>query len=126
LTQDGAETVATRGALNQPDHLYFLDREHKLVRIAAGSPGADPEAAPGALGQGEQGLRSVAVARDERTAAGVGLNGQELFVSALAQGATLGEPVLRSQGKTEQDRLTPPSWDAQGGLWVADRDPARP
>ncbi|MEU0771811.1 LpqB family beta-propeller domain-containing protein [Streptomyces albogriseolus] len=126
LTQDGAETVATRGALNQPDHLYFLDREHKLVRIAAGSPGADPEAAPGALGQGEQGLRSVAVARDERMAAGVGLNGQELFVSALAQGATLGEPVLRSQGKTEQDRLTPPSWDAQGGLWVADRDPARP
>ncbi|MEU0656996.1 LpqB family beta-propeller domain-containing protein [Streptomyces albogriseolus] len=126
LTQDGAETVATRGALNQPDHLYFLDREHKLVRIAAGSSGADPEAAPGALGQGEQGLRSVAVARDERTAAGVGLNGQELFVSALAQGATLGEPVLRSQGKTEQDRLTPPSWDAQGGLWVADRDPARP
>ncbi|MFF9335018.1 LpqB family beta-propeller domain-containing protein [Streptomyces albogriseolus] len=126
LTQDGAETVATRGSLNQPDHLYFLDREHKLVRIAAGSSGADPEAAPGALGQGEQGLRSVAVARDERTAAGVGLNGQELFVSALAQGATLGEPVLRSQGKTEQDRLTPPSWDAQGGLWVADRDPARP
>ncbi|MEU0615476.1 MULTISPECIES: LpqB family beta-propeller domain-containing protein [Streptomyces] len=126
LTQDGAETVATRGALNQPDHLYFLDREHKLVRIAAGSAGADPEAAPGALGQGEQGLRSVAVARDERMAAGVGLNGQELFVSALAQGATLGEPVLRSQGKTEQDRLTPPSWDAQGGLWVADRDPARP
>ncbi|NIL50818.1 hypothetical protein HBK87_09525 [Streptomyces sp. 2BBP-J2] len=126
LTQDGAETVATRGALNQPDHLYFLDREHKLVRIAAGSAGADPEAVPGALGQGEQGLRSVAVARDERMAAGVGLNGQELFVSALAQGATLGEPVLRSQGKTEQDRLTPPSWDAQGGLWVADRDPARP
>ncbi|MFJ7015758.1 LpqB family beta-propeller domain-containing protein [Streptomyces albogriseolus] len=126
LTQDGAETVATRGALNQPDHLYFLDREHKLVRIAAGSAGADPEAAPGALGQGEQGLRSVAVARDERMAAGVGLNGQELFVSALAQGATLGAPVLRSQGKTEQDRLTPPSWDAQGGLWVADRDPARP
>lgn len=68
----------------------------------------------------------MAVARDERTAAGVGLNGQDLFVSALAQGATLGEPVLRSQGKTEQDRLTPPSWDAQGGLWVADRNPARP
>ncbi|MFJ8188003.1 LpqB family beta-propeller domain-containing protein [Streptomyces sp. NPDC096105] len=128
LTQDGAETVATRGALNQPDYLYFLDEQHKLVRIAAGSssPDADPDPAPGALGQGEQGLRSVAVARDERTAAGVGLNGQALFVSALAQGSSLGEPVLRSQGKAEQDRLTTPSWDAQGGLWVADRDPARP
>ncbi|MEV5092464.1 LpqB family beta-propeller domain-containing protein [Streptomyces griseoincarnatus] len=126
LTQDGAATVATRGALNQPDHLYYLDGKDKLVRVAAGSRSPDPEPAPGALGQGEQRLRSVAVARDERTAAGVGLNGQDLFVSALAQGAPLGEPVLRSQGKTERDRLTPPSWDAQGGLWIADRDPARP
>lgn len=126
LTQDGAETVATRGALNQPDHLYYLDGKDKLVRVAAGSRSPDAELAPGALGQGGQRLRSVAVARDERTAAGVGLNGQDLFVSALAQGATLGEPVLRSQGKTEQDRLTPPSWDAQGGLWIADRNPARP
>ncbi|MEU3363332.1 LpqB family beta-propeller domain-containing protein [Streptomyces sp. S-9] len=129
LTQDGAETVATRGALNQPDYLYFLDEEQKLVRIASGSSGSsggDAEPVPGALGQGEQRLRSVAVARDERTAAGVGVNGQSLFVSALAQGATLGDPVLRSQGATEQDRLTPPSWDAQGGLWVADRNPARP
>ncbi len=125
LTQDGAATVATRGALNQPDHLYYLDGKDKLVRVAAGSRSPDPEPAPGALGQGEQRLRSVAVARDERTAAGVGLNGQDLFVSALAQGAPLGEPVLRSQGKTERDRLTPPSWDAQGGLWIADRDPAR-
>ncbi len=69
LTQDGAETVATRGALNQPDYLYFLDEEQKLVRIAANSSGGDAEPVPGALGQGEQRLRSVAVARDERTAA---------------------------------------------------------
>ncbi|MFI8207605.1 LpqB family beta-propeller domain-containing protein [Streptomyces sp. NPDC085937] len=126
LTQDGAETVATRGALNQPDHLYFVDDERKLVRIAAGNSDADPAPVPGALGEGEQRLRSVAVARDENTAAGVSLDGGSLFVSALAPGSALGDPVLRSQGANEQDRLTAPSWDAQGGLWVADRDPARP
>jgi hypothetical protein len=34
--------------------------------------------------------------------------------------------VLRSQGQTEEDRLTKPSWDADDGLWVADRDPDHP
>ncbi len=126
LTQDGAETVTTRGALHQPDYLYFLDEEHRLVRIAAGSSDTEPEPVPGALGEGEQALRSVAVARDERTAAGVGLDGRSLFVGSLVTGDSLGEPVLRSRGKTEADRLTTPSWDAQGGLWVADRDPADP
>jgi len=34
--------------------------------------------------------------------------------------------VLTSQGKTADDRLTAPSWDVQGDLWVADRDPKNP
>ncbi|MET7297027.1 LpqB family beta-propeller domain-containing protein [Streptomyces griseoloalbus] len=126
LTQEGAETVATGGALHQPDYLYFVDVEHRLVRIAAGSSDTEPDAVPGALGEGEKALRSVAVARDERTAAGVGIDGRSLFVASLASGSSLGEPVLRSRGKTEEDRLTTPSWDARGGLWVADRDPAAP
>lgn len=126
LAQDGAETVATRGALNEPDYLYFVDEERRLVRIAAGNSDTDPDPVPGALGDGEKALRSVAVARDERTAAGVGIDGKALFVASLVSGSSLGDPVLRSEGKTEQDRLTPPSWDAQGGLWVADRDPADP
>ncbi|MGW2754946.1 LpqB family beta-propeller domain-containing protein [Streptomyces sp. NPDC001273] len=126
LTREGAETVATRGALYQPDYLYFVDKEHRLARIAAGSSDTDPDPVPGALGEGATALRSVAVARDERTAAGVALDGRSLFVTSLVSGSSLGEPVLSSRGKTEEDRLTTPSWDAQGGLWVADRDPGNP
>lgn len=126
LTQDGAERVATRGALDQPDHLYFVDDEHRLVRITAGSSDTEPVPVPGALGEGEKALRSVAVARDERTAAGVAIDGKSLFVAPLVAGNSLGDPVLRSTGKTEEDRLTTPSWDAQGGLWVADSNPADP
>ncbi|MFD7690335.1 LpqB family beta-propeller domain-containing protein [Streptomyces sp. NPDC059781] len=126
LAQNGVELVATRGALDTPDHLYFVDDEHRLVRITAGSSDTAPAPVPGALGEGEKALRSVAVARDERTAAGVAIDGRSLFVASLVSGSSLGEPVLRSTGKTEEDRLTTPSWDAQGGLWVADSDPADP
>lgn len=126
LPQKGAEAVAARSGMHQPGHLYFVDEEHRLVRIAAAGRDTDPDPVPGALGEGQQALRSVAVARDERTAAGVTLDGTSLFVASLVSGSSLGEPVLRSTGSTEQDRLTPPSWDSQGGLWVADRDPADP
>ncbi|MFF7859089.1 LpqB family beta-propeller domain-containing protein [Streptomyces sp. NPDC007904] len=126
LSQKGADDVAGRGALHRPGYLYFVDDEHRLVRIAAGGSDSQPDPVPGALGEGEKALRSVAVARDERTAAGVSLDGGSLYVGSLAPGGALGEPVLRSRGKTEEDRLTAPSWDAQGGLWVADRDPGEP
>ncbi|WP_371243951.1 LpqB family beta-propeller domain-containing protein [Streptomyces pimonensis] len=126
LAREGAETVATRGALGRPDYLYFVDDKGRLVRITAGSGDTEPAPVPGALGEGEKALRSVAVARDERTAAGVALDGRSLFVASLVSGSSSGEPVLRSSGRTEADRLTTPSWDAQGGLWVADKDPADP
>ncbi|MFI8089904.1 LpqB family beta-propeller domain-containing protein [Streptomyces sp. NPDC086080] len=126
LDREAVENVATRGALYTPDHLYFVDKQHRLARIAAGSSDTEPDPVPGALGEGGTTLRSVAVARDERTAAGVGIDGKSLFVTSLVSGSSLGEPVLSSQGRTEEDRLTTPSWDAQGGLWVADRDPGNP
>ena len=126
LAQDEAETVAVRSTLDRPEHLYFVDEEQRLVRIAAGSSDTEPEPVPGALGEGGRTLRSVAVARDERTAAGVSADGTSLYVSALVASGSLGEPVLRSRGKREQDRLSAPSWDAQGDLWVADRDPGNP
>ncbi|MFD7704830.1 LpqB family beta-propeller domain-containing protein [Streptomyces caelestis] len=126
LAQEGAETVATRGALGRPDYLYFVDDKGRLVRITAGSDGTEPAPVPGALGEGTKALRSVAVARDERTAAGVALDGKSLFVAPLVSGDSSEEPVLRSTGRTEEDRLTTPSWDAQGGLWVADSDPVDP
>ncbi|MFI9339663.1 LpqB family beta-propeller domain-containing protein [Streptomyces sp. NPDC052773] len=124
LDADAATAVATRGPARSPEYLYFLDGEHRMVRIRSGSKTAGAEPVPGPLGEGTHTLRSVAVSRDERSAAGVSRDGGELYVARVEPGAALGEPVLTSAGKTEDDRLTTPSWDQQGNLWVADRDPA--
>ncbi|MFF4542633.1 LpqB family beta-propeller domain-containing protein [Streptomyces sp. NPDC001435] len=124
LNERGTDAVAWRGSDKSPDYLYFLDSKHRLVRIARASTSADP--VPGALGLGDRGLRSVAVARDEHSAAGVALDGKSLYVTSLASGGSLGDPVVRSQGATADDRLTTPSWDDGGDLWVADRNPDNP
>ncbi|MFH9863163.1 LpqB family beta-propeller domain-containing protein [Streptomyces sp. NPDC017202] len=126
LTEDRAAAVAERGAERRPDYLYFIDGRHRLARRTNAGDSAGSEAVPGALGDGTQALRSVAVSRDEHSAAGVALDGKALYVTSTVAGNSLGEPVLLSKGKTETDRLTTPSWDAQGDLWVADRDPADP
>ncbi|MFF3332131.1 LpqB family beta-propeller domain-containing protein [Streptomyces sp. NPDC002888] len=126
LAEDRVADVAARGATQRPAYLYFLDGEHRFVRIASGSSGTKAQRVPGALGEGDKALRSVAVSRDEQSAAGVGLDGKALYVGATVSGGPDEELVLRSQGKAETDRLTQPSWDAQGDLWVADRDPKHP
>jgi hypothetical protein len=126
LDADGAATVAAHSTAGRPDYLYFLDGEHQLVRIPAGSKGTRAEPVPGQFGGGEQALRSVAVSRDEHAAAGVTLDGSRLYVAELVSGGSLGEPVVRSTGRTEADRLTTPSWDSRGDLWVADRDDRKP
>ncbi|MFF9122879.1 LpqB family beta-propeller domain-containing protein [Streptomyces sp. NPDC014889] len=122
-----AESVATRGSVKRPDYLYFVDDKQRLVRIADTGTASGAEPVPGALGEGVQKLQSAAVSWDEHTAAGVSSDGRSLFVGSLVAGGALDAPVLQSQGKAEEgDRLTAPSWDARGDLWVADRDPARP
>ncbi|MFE1326582.1 LpqB family beta-propeller domain-containing protein [Streptomyces sp. NPDC058741] len=126
LTQDAADAAAFHSSARHPDYLYFIDAKDRLVRLPAGTRDSEAAPAPGALGEGETALRSVAVSRDERSAAGVGLDGRSLYVGSLVSGGSLGEPVLRSRGESEADRLTTPSWDAEDGLWVADRDPDRP
>ncbi|MDN0197214.1 LpqB family beta-propeller domain-containing protein [Streptomyces sp. S.PNR 29] len=126
LSEDRLQTVATHGSAQSPTYLYFIDGKHRLVRIPAGRSDTTPEPAPGALGEGDTAMRSVAVSRDEHTAAGVSLDGKALYVGSLVSGGSLGDPVLVSHGRTEDDRLTPPSWDARGDLWVADRDAADP
>ncbi|MFF4269293.1 LpqB family beta-propeller domain-containing protein [Streptomyces sp. NPDC001536] len=124
------ESVAENTVVHQiakDGYQYFIDGKHRLVRLASGSTNPESFAAvPGALGEGEKELRSAAVSRDERKAAGVSRDGSALYVGSLVSGASLGEPVLRSDGKTENDRLTTPSWDGEGDLWVADRDPRHP
>lgn len=128
LDEDRADAVATRGSVQRPEYLYFVDGKHRLVRFEAGPgvSGASPDPVPGALGEGDKDLRSVAVSRDEHTAAGVGIDGKALYVGSLVSGGSLGDPVLVSDGKTADDRLTAPSWDAAGDLWVADRNPDDP
>ncbi len=86
LTEDRAETVATRGSAHRPDYLYFVDDRDRLVRIAAGSKGTRAEPVPGALGEGAVGLRSVAVSRDEHSAAAIGLDNKSLYVGSLVTG----------------------------------------
>nr|WP_203616406.1 LpqB family beta-propeller domain-containing protein [Streptomyces sp. SID13726] len=124
-----ADRVATRGSVEAPEFLYYVNGEHRLVRVTASTRDGSatkpvPVPVPGALGDGDKDLRSVAVSRDEHMAAGVGLDGRSLYVGSLVSGGSLGEAVLVSDGKTTGDRLTTPSWDVEGDLWVADRDPA--
>lgn len=128
--QNDANGVATRGSVKKPEFLYFVNGEHRLVRMSADPEGGgtktEPVPVPGALGDGDKDLGSVAVSRDEHMAAGVALDGKSLYVGSLVSGGSLGEPVLVSGGKTAEDRLTTPSWDIGGDLWVADRNPADP
>jgi hypothetical protein len=177
IDEERAELYGPRGTDHAPEHLYFVDGEHRLVRIDAtyqdvpepdgedtpeqdagqsagtgeqgaegenadpsASPGGDSaaedaaraeaagvEPVPGVFGTGTTPLRSVAVSRDERTVAGVHLDSSRLYVGPLgADGKDLGEPVVKSAGRSESDRLTAPSWDARGDLWIADRDPDDP
>ncbi|MEU1056878.1 LpqB family beta-propeller domain-containing protein [Streptomyces sp. NPDC005876] len=126
LSENRADTVAVRSSAERPDYLYFIDDEHRLVQLPSGSEGTRPEPVPGALGEGTTEFRSAAVSRDEHRAAGVGLDGKSLYVGSLVPGGSLGDPLVVSGGETEEQRLTTPSWDAWGDLWIADRDPDDP
>ena len=124
LDEDHAQDIASHGTAKRPEYEYFIDDKHRLVRMTAG--GTDAEQVPGALGEGTAPLRAAAVSRDEKTAAGVSADGRSLYVGSLVPDAPLGSAVLRSQGASPDDRLTTPSWDSRGDLWVADRDPQDP
>ncbi|MGW4734859.1 LpqB family beta-propeller domain-containing protein [Streptomyces shenzhenensis] len=126
LTEDRAEAVAWHGAVKGPDYLYFLDDKHRLVRIAGTSTSTTAVPVPGPLGDGSKEFGSVAVARDERSAAGVSSDGKSLYVASLTSDGSLDAPLVASKGATKADRLATPSWDARGDLWVVDRDPGDP
>ncbi|MFP3992052.1 LpqB family beta-propeller domain-containing protein [Streptomyces sp. E11-3] len=125
LNADDADAIAPHRTVDSPGYQYFIDAEHRLVRLPKTKGSMEP--VPGALGSGEQKLRTAAVSRDEDRAAGVSAGGQLLFVGSLLPGAALEPTKVRSEGKGEPDnRLTAPSWDGRGDLWVADRDPDNP
>ncbi|WP_435243682.1 LpqB family beta-propeller domain-containing protein [Streptomyces cucumeris] len=124
LSSDAARAYAPDFVNGQPRHQYFVDSEHRMVRLSDDED--RPRPVPGPFGADGAGLGAVAVSRDERDAAGVTSDGRSLYVTGLTPGAERGRALLHSQGGSAEHGLTAPSWDGLGGLWVADRDPERP
>ncbi|MFG2225572.1 LpqB family beta-propeller domain-containing protein [Streptomyces sp. NPDC048644] len=95
---------------------YYLDADRKLVAMS--DTATEPTPVPGPFGSGKFPLSSVAISRDEDTAAGVSTDGRSLYVAPMEDGAGHGGPLLASAVK---NGLTAPSWDGLGDLWIADR-----
>ncbi|KIZ18662.1 lipoprotein LpqB [Streptomyces natalensis ATCC 27448] len=122
LTQEQAERDFS--PVRQAGHSaqeYFLDADHKVVSMS--DDATEPSPVRGPFGTGKTALRSVAVSRDETTAAGVSSDGRSLYVAGLEDGVQRGGPLLTSAGsaKAPDEGLTAPSWDGLGDLWIADR-----
>ncbi|GAA2981765.1 hypothetical protein HEB29_002161 [Streptomyces fulvorobeus] len=127
LGADEAVEFAPDSGSGAPDSQYFVDAKGHVGRLPGSSKGTgDPEPVTGPLGEGTVPMSSVGVARDEQSAAGVSADQQDLYVSSLVSDGELAEPVVTSGAARPGDRLSAPSWDGRGDLWVADRDPAGP
>ncbi|OKI95515.1 hypothetical protein AMK10_07290 [Streptomyces sp. CB02058] len=127
LGADEAEDFSSNHGSDAPDSQYFVDDKGHVQRIPGSSKGAgDPEPVTGPLGDGAVAMSAVGVARDEQLAAGVSENQQNLYVSSVVVESEPAAPVVTSKAKDPEDRLSAPSWDGNGDLWVADRDPADP
>lgn len=103
---------------------YLIDGGNRVASIQPG--GEEPEPVLGPLGTGEVQFRSVGVSRDEKRAAAVSLDGTRLYVAPMSAQAKRLTVVAESEAPGERDRLSAPSWDGLGDLWVADRDPDDP
>ncbi|MGW8487261.1 LpqB family beta-propeller domain-containing protein [Streptomyces sp. NPDC055886] len=123
---DAPEFSADRGS-DGADSQYFINEKGQVERIPGSTEGTGtPEPVGGPLGVGTVPMGAVGVARDEERAAAISSQGQHLYVSSLETGGELAEPLVTSEARKTADRLSPPSWDGRGDLWVADRDPAGP
>ncbi|MCX5391036.1 LpqB family beta-propeller domain-containing protein [Streptomyces sp. NBC_00094] len=121
-----AEFAADHGTVPK-ENPYFVDAHGKLMKLEVGGEETDePAEVPGPFGRGTTPLQSVAVDRGETRAAGVGTNGRDLFVSSITTEQDPLPAVLSSKAARPADRLSAPSWDGRGDLWVADRNPAEP
>ncbi|WP_328888749.1 LpqB family beta-propeller domain-containing protein [Streptomyces sp. NBC_00316] len=124
LGADQAEEFAPDGSSGGPDSQYFVDAKGHVQRIPGSTRGSgDPEPVTGPLGDGPVRMSAVGVSRDEQVAAAVSQNNAALYVSSVASEGELPAPAVTSKGKKPDDRLSAPSWDGRGDLWVADRDP---
>lgn len=125
---DGGEARAyAPGRLDGTISPYMVDAEHRVATIDGASN--RPRVVTGLLGSGRVEFRAVGVSRDERIGAAVTRDGRALYVAPSLQSPAKGEPaqpVLVSRAVQEENRLSAPSWDGLGDLWVADRDPRDP
>ena len=106
---------------------YFVDEHGKLMMLSVDGRQPDkPAEVPGPFGKGVVAVRSVAVDREESHAAAVLQEGRELRVGSITTDEELPAPVVTSAGLRPEDRLSAPSWDGRGDLWVADRNRLKP
>ncbi|MGG8407738.1 LpqB family beta-propeller domain-containing protein [Streptomyces sp. 12297] len=123
VDETSAQTTRFSGTAQ---HQYYVDTDDRLVRMQLSPDSADAQRAaeqvPGPLGESGLKVGTAAVAHDERRAAVVTKNGHGLYVLSLTTGGPVGEPALTSAA----NKLSAPSWDALGDLWVADRDQSKP
>ncbi|MFF9507940.1 LpqB family beta-propeller domain-containing protein [Streptomyces sp. NPDC014724] len=124
LGTDQAEEFAPDGSSSGPDSQYFIDRKGHVERIPGSTKGSGtPETVAGPLGHGPVQMGTVGVARDEQSAAAVSRDKRSLYVSSIVSDGELPAASVTSKAADENDRLSVPSWDGRGDLWVADRDP---
>jgi hypothetical protein len=124
LDADQADASAPNRSAGRPDYQYFVNAEGHLVRLSEN--GSTPDPVQGPFGDGGFRVGTVGVARDEQRAAAVTPDGRELHVASIASDDELDKAQVISEGAKESERLTAPSWDGNGDLWVADRDPDSP
>lgn len=124
LDADQAEEYAPDGSSGGPDSQYFVDAKGRVERIPGSTRGSgEPEPVVGPFGNGALKVSAIGVARDEQSAAALSQHNESLYVTSIAADGELPVPALTSKAADPEDRLTAPSWDGRGDLWVADRDP---
>ncbi|WP_405904631.1 LpqB family beta-propeller domain-containing protein [Streptomyces sp. NBC_00656] len=127
LGTDQAEEYAPDGSSGGSDSQYFVDAKGHVERIPGSTRGSgEPQPVAGPFGSGSLRVSAVGVSRDEQSAAALSQNKDALYTAPLATAGELGPPVVTSRADKAGDRLTAPSWDSRGDLWVADRDPDNP
>lgn len=124
LDADQAEAYAPDRSSGGPDSQYFVDAKGRVERIPGSTRGSgEPEPVAGPFGSGALRVSAVGVARDEQSAAALSQHNDALYVTSIAADGELPLPAVTSKAGNAEDRLTAPSWDGRGDLWVADRDP---
>lgn len=127
LGAEEASEFAADGRSGAPVGPYFVDGG-KVLRIPGSTKGGgDPVPVTGPLGEGTRPMSAVGVSRDEEKAAGVTDDLSRLYVASIVEESELpAQPSVVSHAASVEDRLSTPSWDGRGDLWVADRDPDDP